>query len=107
MEHQTPVNCHSRNMIPCTTENCQLRYIGESECSLYDRLSEHIGYIRTNKEAPGKHFNKEGHTLRDIRATVIEKVKSQEPIYRKKREAHHIRRFNTFFKGINSKPQRA
>jgi hypothetical protein len=103
----TPVNCHSRNivyMIQCIKENCQLRYIGESERSLYDRLSEHIGYIRTNKEATGEHFNTEGHTLGDMRATIIEKVKSQDPLYRKEREAHHIRRFNTFFKGINKKP---
>ena len=67
-------------MIQCTKENCQLRYIGESERALYERLSEHIGYIRTNKEATGEHFNTEGHTLGDMRPTIIEKVKSQDPL---------------------------
>ena len=50
-------------MIQCIKEKCKLRYIEDSERSLYDRLSEHIGYRRTNKEATGEHFNKECHTL--------------------------------------------
>ena len=47
--------------------------------------------------APGEYSNGKRHTLGDMRATVIEKVRSQNPIYRKEREAHHIIRFNTFY----------
>ena len=58
----------------------------------------------TNKEATGEHCNKEGHTLGGMTVTVIEKVRNQDPLYRKEREARHVRRFNTFYKGINRKP---
>ena len=97
------VNCQTRNMvymIECIKENCKERYIGESERTLHDRISEHVRYLRTNKEATGEHFNKQGHTLGDIRTTIIEKVQNQDYLYRKERESHHIRIFNTFYKGI-------
>ena len=103
------VNCHSQNiiyLIQCTKERCNLKYIGESERELKDRISEHVGYIRTNKisEATGEHFNLKGHSLSHMKVTILEKVKSQDELYRKERESFHIRRFNTFYKGINKKP---
>ena len=36
-------------MIECNLETCKEKYIGESERTLKDRISEHIGYIRTKK----------------------------------------------------------
>ena len=103
------VNCHTRNivyLIQCIKENCNLRYIGESERELRDRISEHVGYIRTKKlsEATGEHFNLKGHTLSHMKVTILEKVTSRDELYRKERESFHIRRFNTFYKGINKKP---
>ena len=45
----------------------------ERERSLYEILSEHIGYIRTNKETTVEHFKVQVHTLGDMRATVLKK----------------------------------
>ena len=50
-------------MIECIKKNCKDRYIGQSEITLHDRISEHGGYIGINKEATGEHFDKPGHTL--------------------------------------------
>ena len=36
-------------MIECNISNCAHRYIGDSERTLKDRMSEHIGYIRMKK----------------------------------------------------------
>ena len=57
-----PLNCRTRNliyMIECNIDKCKQRYIGESERTLKDRISEHIGYIRTKKidKTTGQHFN--------------------------------------------------
>ena len=103
------VDCLTQNMvylIECQKENCRLRYLGESERSLKNRISEHIGYIKTNKisEATGEHFNLPGHTLSDLKVTIIEKVKIQDSLYRKERESYNIRRFNSYYKGMNKKP---
>ena len=62
------VKCSSRNivyMIACNLETCKDKYIGESERTLKDRISEHVGYIRTKKThlVPGEHFDKPGHSL--------------------------------------------
>ena len=105
----TPVNCQTTNivyMIQCSKDNCQQKYIGESERSLKDRLSEHIGYIKTSKtdKTTGRHFNLPGHSLAKMTATVLEKVKSQDIYYRKERESYLIRKFNTFHRGLNLRP---
>ena len=45
-----PLNCNTGNivyMIECNLPNCKKRYIGESNRTLKDRISEHVGYIRT------------------------------------------------------------
>ena len=52
-------------MIECDISNCKKRYIGETERTLKDRLSEHIGYIKTKKleKSTGNHFNQPGHSV--------------------------------------------
>ena len=64
-------------MIECDISNCKKRYIGETERTLKDRLSEHIGYVRTKKleKTTGNHFNLPGHTVANMTAVVLEKVK--------------------------------
>ena len=71
-----------------------------------DRISEHVGYIRTKKtnEASSEHFNLPGRSLAHTKVTIFEKVKSQEELCRKERKSFHVRRFNTFYRGINKKP---
>ena len=87
-------------------ENCNLKYIGESERSIKDRISEHITYIRTkNKsQATGEHFNLPGHSLHDMEAIGLEIVYKKDILYRKERESYLIKKFNTFRKGINKQP---
>ena len=50
-----------------------------------DRISEHIGYIRTKKidKITSAHFNSTGHSLGNMSATILEKVKSEDIFYRK------------------------
>ena len=105
------VDCNIYNciyMIECDKERCRARYIGESERPLRKRFSEHKGYvnsiINTKATATGEHFNQPGHSSRNMKITIIEKVKNNEPNYRKERESYHIKKFNTFYKGINRQP---
>ena len=105
----TKITCESHNliyMIECQKERCQERYIGETERSLKYRISEHIGYINTKNKskATGHHFNLPGHSLSDLKVTAIEKVKKFNTEYRKERESYLIRKFNTFYQGINWMP---
>ena len=103
------VNCESYNIvyiIHCTKENCQQKYIGESYRKLKDRLLEHQGYInnRKLKTATGFHFNQPGHSISNLKISILEKVKSVDLLYRKEREKYLIHKFNTFYKGINQMP---
>ena len=97
-------------MLKCTKKRCnrkyKYRYIGETERTLKERVSEHIGYIHTKKlsEPAGAHFNTTGHSKSDMKVLILEKVINFDTEYGKERESHHIRRFNTFHSGLNKKP---
>ena len=97
-------------MLKCTKERCKrkdkYRYIGESERTLKERHSEHIGYINTKKltEPAGEHFNLAGYSKSNMKVIILENVIKFNTEYRKERESHHIRRFNTFHAGLNKKP---
>ena len=67
-------------LIQCDKENClENKYIGETEKPMHER-----GYVtRNTKDATGRHFNKPGHTLGNMSITILERVKSNDPIYRK------------------------
>jgi hypothetical protein len=103
-------SCKSHNniiyMIECNKPKCNQRYIGETERTLHDRICEHVGYIRTLKyeKATGYHFNLPGHSLANMKVSILEKVKVDDLEYRKERETYHIRKFNTFYCGINLQP---
>ena len=102
----TSVNCQSQNIIYCIScQNCRMQYIGESERSLQHRFSEHKGYA-TNKhltKATGAHFNLPGHSVSDMKVTILEKVHSMDPLVRKEREELFIRKFNSKYKGMNNR----
>ena len=93
-------------MIKCIKENCQQFYIGETGNKLKERTSQHIGYInnKNSKEATGEHFNSNGHNLYDMKVIGLEIVKKNDTEYRKERESYLIRKFNSFYKGINRMP---
>ena len=102
------VNCETKNvvyLVECNKELCKEKYIGESYRSLKDRTMEHVSYIKSifPTKATGEHFNLAGHSLSNMTITIIEKVKGDED-YRKQRETHLIRKFNTFFRGLNRQP---
>ena len=56
-------------------------------------------------EATGEHFNLSGHSMAHMKVTILKKVKSQGELYRKERELFHIKRFDTFYRGIKKKPK--
>ena len=93
-------------MIECTKERCNQKYIGETERSLKDRISEHIGYVRPKKtnQATGYHVNLPGHCLGDLKVTGLKRVIKPDIEYRKEKESYIIRKFNSFYRGINRLP---
>ena len=82
------------------------QYIGESERVLKNRLAEHIGYVKSKNinQPTGEHFNLPGHTLSNMNILILEKVKNFNTNYRKEREKYLIRKFNTYYNGMNKMP---
>ncbi len=100
------VNCESSNVIyllECTKQYCKSKYIGETERNFRERIFEHIGYVRTKKlnQTSGYHFNLPGHSISDMKFSIVEKVKMNDQLYRKEREKYHINKFNTLYNGMN------
>ena len=104
VEINKEVNCKTKNIIYCITcKKCKIQYIGESERTVKERFSEHLGYVNNANfyQATGAHFNSKGHSVSDMRITVIEKIVSQEHQIRKEREKLYIQKFNTRYRGLN------
>ena len=100
------VSCLSKNIIYCITcKKCKMQYIGESERTLKERFSEHLGYVHNEhlSKATGAHFNSKGHSVSDMEVTVLEKIYSHDEGIRKERESMFIKEFNTKRKGLNKK----
>ena len=83
-------------------DNCGMKYVGETKRILKFRLADHRGYI--NNQDTGEHLNSPGHSLSDLSITVLEKVRQKDDLYRKEREKYFIRKFNTFYRGLNRQP---
>ena len=102
------LDCTSYNivyLIECDKDRCQKRYIGETNRSLKHRLADHRGYVQNTHldKATGAHFNSPGHSLANMKITILEQVRKSDTEYRKQRESCFIRKFNTFNKGLNQK----
>ena len=98
--------CESFNVIyllECQKEKCQQRYIGTTGRQLKYRIADHRGYItnQVSSKATGAHWNLPGHSLADLRVTVLEQTIIHTEEYRKEREKHFIRLFDTYNNGIN------
>ena len=67
------------------------------------RLADHRGYVSNGdiSKSTGAHFNLPGHSLADLRVTVIEQTRGKNTEYRKEREHYAIRKFDTFYHGMN------
>ena len=77
-EIRKPVNCATKNtiyLLECT--KCYQMYIGESKRPLRERISEHTQYVRRiiQTKAMGEHFNKPGHSLANMKFTILEQAK--------------------------------
>ena len=100
------MSCESFNviyMLECQNDKCRKRYIGTTGRQLKLRLADHRVYItnQVTSKATGDHWNLPGHSLADLRVTILEQTKYKSEEYRKEREKHFIRKFNTFNNGIN------
>ena len=76
--------------------------MGETEKTLAVRFAKHRGYVRNKKldKATGHHFNLPGHSMANMKVTVLEKVKTNDP---QTRESLKIKKFNSKYKGMNRK----
>jgi uncharacterized protein YjhX (UPF0386 family) len=54
--------------------------------------------------ATGEHFNSPGHSLSDLSIAILEQMKRKDNLYRKEREKYFIKKFNTFYRGLNRQP---
>ena len=100
------MSCNNFNiiyMIECNKNNCHSRYIGETKRSLKHRLADHHGYIvkKHVDKATGAHYNLPGHSLANLKVTIIEQVRYRDDNYRKERESYFINKFNTLNRGLN------
>ena len=80
------LDCNISNcvyLIECKKENCNMKYVGETERILKFRLADHRGYINNldESQATGNHFNSAGHSLSDLSILILEKVKSSDDMY--------------------------
>ena len=103
------LDCNTSNIIhiiECTKDNCKSIYIGESERPLRKHTLEHKGYIQNHMldKATGEHFNMPGHDITCMKVSIIEKVRKLCVLYRKEREKYFIRKFNSYYKGMNKQP---
>ena len=100
------VNCETYNciyMIQCKKSRCEEKYIGHTKRIIEFRIADHRGYI-TNQvisRATGAHFNLPGHSLADLKFTILEQVRYNDEEYRREREKYFINKFDTFYHGIN------
>ena len=100
------VDCQTMNiifMLGC--RRCKAQYIGESQRTLQDRFSEHLGYVRNphTMKATGEHFNSKGHKQSGMMITIIEKVHKNSNIFRKQREKMFISKLNTKYESHHLK----
>ena len=67
---------------------------------------EHVDYVKRlfPTQATGQHFNMPGHSLSNMTITILEQVKKYDDSYRQEREKLLIRKFNTFYQGLNRQP---
>ena len=103
---ESPMDCQTSNLVYCVScDKCPDQYVGETEKTLAIRFTQHRGYVRNEKldTATGTHFNLPGHSLSNMKVTILEKIKSNEPMMRKTRESYYIKKFNSKHKGMNKK----
>ena len=103
------LDCNVSNciyLVQCKKEACKMNYVGETKRIMKFRFAEHRGYVNNCDESQptGQHFNSQGHSIADMSVLILEQVRSSDPLYRKEREKYFIRKFNTYYNGMNRQP---
>ena len=90
-------------LVECDKDKCRKKSIGVTQQEFCDIVYQHIGYV-SNKQtlrATGQHFNLPGHNIHNTKLTILEQVKSSDPLYWREREKLLIGKFNSVYNGIN------
>ena len=99
------VDCHTSNVIYCINcihPNCRLQYLGKTDGQLTKRFGKHRRDVEKKEDCSiGRHFNLPGHSVSDMRITIVEKVHNKDPFFLRNREKHFIQMFKTRLKGLN------
>ena len=106
-EIEGQVDCQTDNLVYCLScDKCSDQYVGETEKTLAVRMNQNRGYVRNEKQetATGDHFNLPGHSMANMRVTVLEKIHLNDPKMRKTRESYYFKKCNSFHNGMNRKP---
>ena len=84
-----------------------MKYVGKTDRTMRERFQKHKTYVNQKKlnKTTGEHFNKPGHTLSNMTITILEKVKLSDTLYRKEGEKYIIRKFNSYYNGMNNREQ--
>ena len=104
-----PVSCDSSNVvycILCNKSSCKSSiYIGETKRKFRERFNEHLGYVRKQdfSQPTGQHFNLPGHSLSNMKISILEHCGFNSDMYRKTREEYFINKFSAKYKGLNKK----
>jgi hypothetical protein len=103
------LTCNSRNIVYLLTcEICRIQYIGETNRTLAERLTDHRSNIKTNKKTPiAIHFNSNYHSINNVQAIAIEQIADGDMahITRRKRETFWQNKLGTKHpQGLNGMP---
>ena len=101
------VNCNASNVVYLIScKKCLKQYVGETGRKLKTRITEHMGYIRRNKDtAIGLHFNSLGDYILNFQVNVVEKLYNSIS-YRKVKEPFWINKLQAITHGLNKKDHR-
>ena len=108
MDINCEADCTTSNTVYCLScSKCGEQYIGTTKKEIKERFKEHKGYVTNFVNHPdkttGAHFNLPGHSVSDMRITIVEKVFNPDPMVREQREKYYINKFGSKYRGINRK----
>jgi hypothetical protein len=97
-------DCESSNVVYIITcKRCQIQYIGETKNKLLTRMTLHRSEIKnkahlrvSQQDKPvSRHFNSDGHTIKDVRVIVARRNNAWNNVARKQTERAYIQLFQT------------
>ena len=87
--------CHIKSVVYLATcSKCKIQYVGQTGRRFYDRIMEHLRYIKKGIHALGGHFLGKCDS-KYLLVQIIEKVTPDSEHLRLQREKHWIERLDT------------